>query len=108
IVCKNNEDEASHLNSLLLEEIHYDIGAYSISTLGTPYTIDINLFKWIQAPTVITKELNDSMGNTFDSLGIFTSIQMNHLYSWAKRTKDDINKIAFIPISMIKTIKELD
>ncbi|RIB30301.1 hypothetical protein C2G38_2054267 [Gigaspora rosea] len=92
--------------TLVIYFLSFSIGAYSTSALGTPYTIDINHFKWIQAPTVITKELNDSMGNAF-SPGLITYVQMNHLYSWTERTKDDINEIAFMPVSITETIKEL-
>ncbi|CAG8464277.1 hypothetical protein C2G38_2079226 [Gigaspora rosea] len=98
----------SYLGILVIYALSFSIGAYSTSTLGTPYTIDINPFKWIQAPTVITKELNNSMENAFDPSGLITYVQMNHLYSWTEITKDDINEIAFMPVRMRKSIKELD
>ncbi|CAG8752198.1 7568_t:CDS:2, partial [Gigaspora rosea] len=93
----------SYLGTLVIYILSFSIGAYATSTLGTPYTImEVTTFKWIQAPTVLTKELNASMNSAFipdNFIGAVVNIQMNHLFSWVQRTKDDINEIAFMPMT---------
>ncbi|CAG8494393.1 1427_t:CDS:1 [Dentiscutata erythropus] len=101
----------SYLGTLVIYILSFSIGAYATSTLGTPYIMDVTPFKWIQVPTVLTQELNNSMYNAFvedNFLGAFTNIQMNHLFSWVERTKDDISEIAFMPLTITELIKGLE
>ncbi|KAF0518667.1 hypothetical protein F8M41_016715 [Gigaspora margarita] len=100
----------SYLATLVVYILSFSIGAYATSNLGTPYIMGTTSFKWIKAPTVITNELNKSMNVAFTQdgfLGAINNIQMDSLFSWVEKTKNDINEIAFMPIMMTKTINEL-
>ncbi|CAG8610687.1 1219_t:CDS:2 [Cetraspora pellucida] len=75
----------SYLIILIAYILSFGIGAYTTSNLGAPYIMETNSFKWVQAPTVLTKELNDSMYNAFvedNFFGPYSGAQFNALITF--------------------------
>ncbi|CAG8681850.1 14604_t:CDS:2, partial [Cetraspora pellucida] len=92
----------SYLIILMAYILSFGIGAYTISNLRVPYIIETKSFKWVQAPTVLTKKLNDSMNDAFVGDNVFapySGVQLNALSSWVKKAKTGIKEIAFMPLA---------
>ncbi|CAG8587164.1 2988_t:CDS:1 [Dentiscutata heterogama] len=98
----------SYLGTLIIYIASIIIGAYAASKLATPYIFYETSINWVQAPT---KGLNSSLYSAFtpeNSFGQFNEIQFNALSNWNTMTGVDGNEIAFMPMAIAKTIKELE